>query len=378
MNYLQRLIPIFFKTADHYLLTNYPLIWRTRAHYFLFFSFLIGNITAFVLPKIAGLLGALPIQERISLNFVITTALAVFVLLAWSYDQQKFKVRSTSFAATLATFALYGFCIFSLATNLYTLNSSTTSQIAAHASVEQIEVHERILAKHGVLYGKGYNSSIYKKDASGLEEINEVLDFYHVAPAIAVPGAYSKKETIKLEFDSDLVNDRMRSIKKANYYVNNTPFKSTYNGFSQMQGALGYLLFFGLLFLPALLFMIAQIGYAKVFILGFLHFILCIAVTVTSLEYNSIYPQGVTPFYLMATVVSVILLVVFPFRKSWSRILSWGALPFIPLATVFFFFYYSTVSDFELSAIIAVLPITFLGVSGLAFLISKKQLEPLG
>ena len=46
---MRLLIPKFLKKIDLYLLTHYPNFWATRAHYFVFYSFICGNLLMFLL-----------------------------------------------------------------------------------------------------------------------------------------------------------------------------------------------------------------------------------------------------------------------------------------------------------------------------------------
>ncbi len=142
----------FFKEINHYLLTNHPILWRTKVHYFVLFSLILGNAAAFSL-------GYFPIKwfGAIDLGFIPVGIWVViaFGILAWLVSQVRNKIKQYRFRDELLTYLIYVFCTMSLLGNLILFEQTVVHTTARLASVVQIDIDKEIL-EHTVRNGNGY------------------------------------------------------------------------------------------------------------------------------------------------------------------------------------------------------------------------------
>ncbi len=104
MNLLQKI--------DYYLLTNHPVLWRTKVHYFVLFSLILGNIAAY---SICQLLKSLNLDVMIR---VLPVVVLFFVLLVWMISQARVKIKVYRFWDEVITLGAYIFCATLLYINL--------------------------------------------------------------------------------------------------------------------------------------------------------------------------------------------------------------------------------------------------------------------
>ena len=133
------------KKIDHYLLINHPILWRTKVHYFVLFSLILGNVV------ILGL-GYFLVEKygAIATNFLSLFILLVvgFLGLIWFISQVRTKVKMYKFWDEVLLFFLYIFCVGCLLSNSLIFEITTTYKIARLISVEQIDRDYEILERH--------------------------------------------------------------------------------------------------------------------------------------------------------------------------------------------------------------------------------------
>ena len=84
----RHIIPGFLRRIDHYLLVHLPLVWRTRIHYFAFFSLILGNVLLFLLGSWYPVSqGNVPTVEQVNTLVAGFRLLGAMILLAWAYVQ---------------------------------------------------------------------------------------------------------------------------------------------------------------------------------------------------------------------------------------------------------------------------------------------------
>ncbi len=88
------------KKIDHYLLTNHPILWRTKVHYFVLFSLILGNIAAMFASKLIGE-GEILVFGRVSLGLIT---------LFWLISQAQNKIKHYRFWDEVLTFGVYMLC----------------------------------------------------------------------------------------------------------------------------------------------------------------------------------------------------------------------------------------------------------------------------
>lgn len=142
------LIPAPLRRLDRYLLINHPLLWRTKVHYFAWFSLLIGNGALFVLGKLVPLESAnVPTAEQIDTAVATLRILSGMVLLYWCYVQYRLALEELRLRHYLLIGAMYALCFLSVLANPLSLVVPLVQRIATlvpDAAFEQeYAVHER-------------------------------------------------------------------------------------------------------------------------------------------------------------------------------------------------------------------------------------------
>jgi len=107
----------FLKKIDHYLLTNHPVLWRTKVHYFVLFSLILGNIVMAVISN------AFLKSPHIGIAYIsiLGVVLLVFMTLMWLVSQSRIKIKTYRFWDEVLTFGVYMFCALSLFMNFMVL-----------------------------------------------------------------------------------------------------------------------------------------------------------------------------------------------------------------------------------------------------------------
>ncbi len=106
----------YFKKIDHYLLLNHPILWRTKAHYFVLFSLILGNIGIVIVSNLFLKLGI-----DIGYVCILGTVLLTFATLIWAVSQSIIKIKTYRFWDEVKTFGVYIFCAILLYINLVVL-----------------------------------------------------------------------------------------------------------------------------------------------------------------------------------------------------------------------------------------------------------------
>ncbi len=128
---LQKLVPRFLKRADQFLLKNHPVIWRTKIHFVAFYSLIVGNVVAVGLGLLYPVsMEEIPSNDTLEMLFFLSTIIAAFGLIWWSYSTYKVKLRASSFAAYLLTGFLYFAGTISIWFNVLNFNTAVQYQIA--------------------------------------------------------------------------------------------------------------------------------------------------------------------------------------------------------------------------------------------------------
>jgi len=97
----------FFKKIDHYLLINHPVLWRTKVHYFVLFSLILGNIVAVGLGCFSiKWFGAIDLE----IIPIVIWVLNVFVILLWLITQARNKIKYYRFWDEVLTYSIYVLC----------------------------------------------------------------------------------------------------------------------------------------------------------------------------------------------------------------------------------------------------------------------------
>ncbi len=128
---LSFLVPRFLHRIDDYLLINYPFIWRTRVHYFLFFSLIIANPMLWFLGQVFPFTASqLPDFDMINGFRELFLMGGIVFLLFWVYDQYKLRLGEQAPKHYLLTWVVYIFCIFLIFVNTIVFSSSLVTQVA--------------------------------------------------------------------------------------------------------------------------------------------------------------------------------------------------------------------------------------------------------
>lgn len=122
MKFLQKFIPGFLNKIDHRLLINKPVIWRTRAHYLLFYASIIIAIIFSV-----GCFYPHSIYEEVyqsagnrdNIAIIITAIMSLVVIIFWSSRLYQYKTKISRWKHFFYTFCIYFFCLFILFTSLF-------------------------------------------------------------------------------------------------------------------------------------------------------------------------------------------------------------------------------------------------------------------
>ncbi len=101
------------KKIDHYLLTNHPILWRTKVHYFVLFSLVLGNMAA----AFTGML----LEDSKDVVFFFGAIFLGFSTLFWMISQARNKIKHYRFWDEVLTFGVYIACALMLYINFAVL-----------------------------------------------------------------------------------------------------------------------------------------------------------------------------------------------------------------------------------------------------------------
>jgi len=132
----------FLKKIDHYLLINHPVLWRTKAHYFVLFSLVLGNVVVFGL-------GYFRIKWYGALDwgniYTGIWVLIVFGILVWLVSQARNKIKQYRFWDEVLTYSIYALCTASLLVNLMFFGRTSLRTTAQLVSVEQVDIDRALI-----------------------------------------------------------------------------------------------------------------------------------------------------------------------------------------------------------------------------------------
>jgi len=132
----------YLKKIDHYLLVNYPILWRTKVHYFVLFSLILGNVATFGLGYfLIKWFGAI----NTNVICMVVRCLMIFVILIWSVSQARNKIRYYNFWDEVLTFSIYVLCTMFLFGNSILFDRTLIHTKANLVSVEQIDIDRELI-----------------------------------------------------------------------------------------------------------------------------------------------------------------------------------------------------------------------------------------
>ncbi|MCB9352266.1 MAG: hypothetical protein H6573_32950 [Lewinellaceae bacterium] len=113
-------VPVFLRRWDTFLLERYPIVWRTRAHYVLFYASmatLLLFIIGFIYPVSATNLTVHPFSPIVLSEenfFIIPLAVLSLGILFWAYTQFQVGFPSAKPKHVLLTLLIYGVCLYTI------------------------------------------------------------------------------------------------------------------------------------------------------------------------------------------------------------------------------------------------------------------------
>ena len=125
MKFLQKLIPGFLNRLDHRLLINKPNIWRTKAHYLLFYAIIIIALVfscgCFYPHSIQSeVYGSA--EQRDNIAIFITFAMSIVIIIFWSTRLYQFQTKISRWKHFFYTFCIYFICLFILFTSVFSFH----------------------------------------------------------------------------------------------------------------------------------------------------------------------------------------------------------------------------------------------------------------
>ncbi len=157
------------------MLTHYPVLWRTKVHYFVIFSLLLGNVLAFVVGCLAITSKNTISADEMQVLHYIAQVFIFFLCLFWLFSQFRLKLNHPNFKDLLTTFFAYGLCMAAVFSNVYVFSKTVVHQTARLVSVEQLEIDKiqieenapretvATLKRYGLDFAYNYAVNIDKK-----------------------------------------------------------------------------------------------------------------------------------------------------------------------------------------------------------------------
>lgn len=208
---LEKIYPRFLKKMDHYLLTHYPVVWKSRIHIFGFFSLIMGNLLALA----AGYLypisktNVLTISSYSSIQLILVVLLA-FIVLGYILVQRRFPLEQTSVWRRVLIIPLYVFCFTSVVMNVSVFQHTLVARTAN--VVPNIEFHE-----HSML---GLQILGYMEDVDNFSQNNlNVEKLKALGIEYGVPNVELDLEENYTNFGQAMQLERiLSSVASAKYY----------------------------------------------------------------------------------------------------------------------------------------------------------------
>lgn len=192
MKILNILIPPFLRRLNDYLLVNHPFIWKTRVHYFLFYSLGVVNLLAIGLGLLYPVsMKQLPSYELIKDASMIMAFFSGIVYLLWIFLLNRDKKDILTLGRAGLSIGIYFICILSLCINAltfsYVIRFKVNSLISSQEFKQDYEDYTQELLHLSHLRAdqlRGYSTphtedpggEVNVKDVRVVEEINALLE----------------------------------------------------------------------------------------------------------------------------------------------------------------------------------------------------------
>lgn len=266
------------KTLDRWLLKNWPLIWRTRIHWVLFWSG-VAHLLIFGLYWLVPMTTAsMPTRIGVS-NFRISIlVLAGFALLVWFLNINRFAFKGKRFRSVLLQFSICWLGTAAIGLTVWNANKVFDQKIAG-------------LVEYSQLYGDlHYTSSYYKQEKSS-DRYNQYLQLkarYNIDYIYESENSEHYKELHGLTTFINLTRDKIEvideSIQVSGWYSMNRDY-----------GKLNRIIILSLICFPLIVFLFSYGGLLYFILVGFVHFLLFVMV----IKYTHI--EGLTKYYLYSS-----------------------------------------------------------------------------
>lgn len=306
--------PGFMEKLDHYLLVNHPVLWRTRGHYFLFYSAILANLLLLIIPVFFIRTGSIPTEDDIAVIYSLVAMGMGFGVLYWAYTQFKYKFKSTHFKDILATILVYILAVGSLFSNLFILNASILGRTANVVSDKEFYEDKNFVSQYQYFNGFGQDFNMkfeFLHDRYTRTEVEWGMDFSLILKkyGIHVPP---KGRVLSYE-DSRLLKSKIKSVDEAKIYFT-SPLKKAgryYSVHHDNMNVYSKLFLSAAIMVPAILFLFSVSGIFQIFLTFFLEFLLVLSTGLfTSLAIAPDFRLVVSNLSIIALVMALALLVV--------------------------------------------------------------------
>jgi len=177
---LQNKYPRFLSRLDHYLLTNYPLIWRTKIHWILFGSLVVHSLLFILFSLLPITTANLPSDEVISGFQMTVFALGCFALIIWGLKTVKVPIRSYQLSSFLLTAMIYWFGILAISSNVWMASKAIDIKIAGLVEDITLEVDRKKI--------RGERRQKFDKTNLSLLDIRQLGNRYQVTENFPING----------------------------------------------------------------------------------------------------------------------------------------------------------------------------------------------
>jgi len=324
---MKKMMPDFLRQIDHKLLTSYPLVWRTRVHYFLFFA-LVGNLLAMLLPVLSiSILGAFPTENTLYGFLMLGLVFCGFLLLFWGFDQQRFKVFPSTLENFIKTIGLYAICVLSVASVFFMGTYTTIHQIASKGINGSAIMHYDFLEKTKLL--NSYRiASEYQKSTAEMEKAKQILTFFNCDYEVI------SSDQIKVNQVSQL-GKRASIYSSAQAHVYNTKTRG-YSSLSDLFHAMMFLGLIALLLVPTFLVVWSGIGFPLTIVVVGIQSVLSALIIGFTFTLNS-NGGGLPIGFLFALLLVIGCITGITKPNKISLFLAWSAISFAPIFLLMLF-----------------------------------------
>ncbi len=211
---LDKLVPGFLKKADHYLLTRYPVLWKSKIHYVAFYSLILGNLGAYGLASAYPMsITNIPGTATVYTLFTIACILCGFAGLWYAFEQRKFPLQAVSPIRKVLFIPLIILCLSSFVINAGLFQSTLVSKIATMVDDQEYQQDEPILEQIRTYTFEVDNYTQYNLNNKYLREMSAKYGYPQIQYSY---DRYNPKQNM------DLINElsnKMHSLNSAKYYV---------------------------------------------------------------------------------------------------------------------------------------------------------------